>query len=71
MSQTNLPPDILAMPVADRIDLAARIWDSIDNDEMIDDEHRRILEKRLAEYRANPSAGIEWDELKAKLRGTK
>lgn len=71
MSQSNLPPDILALPVAERIELAAKIWDSIENDEVIDAEHRGILEKRLAEYRANPSTGIEFDELKSKLRGAK
>jgi putative addiction module component (TIGR02574 family) len=71
VSQSNLPPDILALPVAERIELAAKIWDSIENDEVIDAEHRGILEKRLAEYRANPSTGIEFDELKSKLRGAK
>ncbi len=71
MSQSNLPPDILALPVAERIELAAKIWDSIEDDEVIDAEHRGILEKRLAEYRENPTTGIEFDELMAKLRGTK
>ena len=71
VSQADLPPDIRALPVADRIELAAKIWDSIEDDELVNDEHRRILEKRLAEYRANPTSGIEWEDLKEKLRGTK
>lgn len=69
MSQIEVPADILALPVADRIELIAKIWDTIDNDAAMNDEHQRILEKRLAEYKANPTGGISWDDLKAKLRG--
>lgn len=71
MSQADLPSNIRDMPAADRIELAAKIWDSIDDDELVNDEHRRILEQRLAEYRANPQPCVEWSKLKAKLRGTK
>lgn len=71
MSQADIPANILALPVADRIELATKIWDSIGDAEVLNDEHRRILDERLAEYRANPVGGITWDELKAKLRGDK
>ena len=71
MSQADIPANILALPVADRIELATKIWDSIGDAEVLNDEHRRILDERLAEYRANPAGGITWDELKARLRGDK
>lgn len=69
MSQIVVPADILTLPVADRIELIAKIWDTIDDDAATNDEHQRILEERLAEYEANPIGGISWDDLKAKLRG--
>jgi putative addiction module component (TIGR02574 family) len=68
MSNIEVPADILALPVADRIELVSKIWDTIGDDVAINEEHQRILEKRLAEYRANPVGGISWEELKAKLR---
>lgn len=68
MSQPEIPVDILALPAADRIKLAAKIWDSVDDAEILSPEQRRILEQRLAEYRANPVGGIVWEELKSKLR---
>ncbi len=71
MSNANLHSDILALPVAERLELVGKIWDSIKEDELVNDEHRKILEQRLAEHRANPSQGIGWEELKAKLRNSK
>jgi hypothetical protein len=34
-------------------------------------EMDKVLIDRLNEYRRNPSAGISWDELKAKLRNSR
>lgn len=70
MSQADLPPDILALPIADRVELVARIWDSIAEDAAIglSDEDRRILEQRLAEHQQNPDQGISWQTLKKQLR---
>ena len=70
MSQIDIPSEILAMPVADRIELVARIWDSIADDAAtnLSDEHRNILEQRLAEHRKKPDAGVSWEALKTSLR---
>jgi putative addiction module component (TIGR02574 family) len=68
MSKANLPPDILALPMSERIELATKIWDSIEEDDLIDAQHLQVFEARLAEYRANPKLGIEWEELNANLR---
>lgn len=71
MSQVEIPADILALPIADRIEIVAKIWDSIeDNSEFeLSDEHRRILDERLAAHRANPTSGTSWDVLKNNLLG--
>ena len=63
--------DILELSIAERIQLAEDIWDSVASvPEAIEltDEQRAELDRRLAAYAQNPDAGIAWDELKEKLR---
>lgn len=63
-----IPPEILALPAVQRMELAALIWDSVLPAEVeLSDEHRRILDERLARHRANPTEGRTWDEVKADL----
>ncbi len=71
MSQADIPADILAMPVADRIELVSKIWDSIADDAAIglSDDHREILEQRLADHQRSPEQGTSWETLKKQLRG--
>jgi hypothetical protein len=35
--------------------------------ENISDEHKSILNERIAEYEANPDNAIDWETLKAEL----
>jgi putative addiction module component (TIGR02574 family) len=69
MSQIEVPAEILALPIADRLELVAKIWDSIDDaaQSELSEEQRRFLEERLAAHRADTQSGISWDELKDKL----
>ena len=71
MSQIEIPSEILSMSVADRIELVAKIWDSISEEAAVglSDQHRRILEQRLADHRKNPDEGTSWQQLKSDLRG--
>jgi|688.fasta_scaffold31937_9 putative addiction module component (TIGR02574 family) len=65
---TSLPPEILALPVSQRMELAAQIWDSIQPSEIeLSEEYRRILDERLAKYEADPTEGRPWEEVKAEL----
>ena len=57
--------------VAERILLVEEIWDSIaDDGQEIDltDVQRKDLERRIANYEANPKSGTSWEEVKARLR---
>ena len=66
--------EILELSVAEKIRIVEEIWDSIaDNPESLplSDNERAELNKRLQEYRENPTEGIEWNELKAKLTRSK
>lgn len=63
--------DILQMSVAERIQLAEDIWDSIaafPEAVPITDTQKQELDRRLQAYAQNPNEGISWDELKEKVR---
>jgi putative addiction module component (TIGR02574 family) len=62
--------DILQMSVAERIQLAEDIWDSIaalPEALSLTDAERQELNRRLELHAQNPDEGILWDELKEKL----
>jgi putative addiction module component (TIGR02574 family) len=62
--------DILQLSVAERIQLAEDIWDSIaafPEAVPLTDEQRTALDQRLQSYAQNPNEGISWQELKASL----
>jgi NADPH:quinone reductase-like Zn-dependent oxidoreductase len=39
-----------------------------ENDFEISEEHKKILDQRLADHKANPNGGKDWTELKSELR---
>ena len=70
MMSTQLA-DILQMSVAERIQLAEDIWDSIaavPEALPLTDVERQELDRRLEAYTRNPREGIPWDELREKVR---
>ncbi len=60
MSDVDIPPEILCMPVSDRRQLVCKIWDSITQDGLppISDEVRGLIDDRITEADANPEALI-------------
>lgn len=63
--------EILQLTVAERIQLAEDIWDSVaafPDAIPLTDAQKEELDRRLQAYAENPSEGISWDELKDKLR---
>jgi putative addiction module component (TIGR02574 family) len=68
MSTTDLPSEILGLPVEDRIQLAMSIWDSVAEDVVhLSDEEKQLLDKRLREHHENPSAGDSWEAVRDRL----
>jgi len=54
--------------VEDRLRLIGEIWNSLEGPlQEIPEEHRRILEQRLAEADASPSSFIPWEEVRDRL----
>lgn len=58
------------MSIAERIQLAEDIWDSIavaPESVPVTDAQKRELDRRLQAYEQNSNDGISWDELKGKV----
>ena len=68
MSTTDLPSEILALPVEDRIQLAMSIWDSVaEETPHLSEEDKQLLDERLREHHENPNAGDSWEIVRARL----
>ena len=64
--------DILGLPVEDRLALASAIWDSLAAEPEtvpVPAWHRQIVEQRLAEDDADPSAGESFAALRRRIEG--
>lgn len=62
--------DALKLDVPERVQLVQDIWDSIaafPEAVELTEAQRRELDRRLEAYHANPTSGITWEELKARL----
>jgi putative addiction module component (TIGR02574 family) len=62
--------EILQLSVPERIQLVQDIWDSIaaESEELaLTDAQREELDRRLDDLEANPSAGVPWQDVKARL----
>jgi len=70
MTESSLPPEIRDLPICDRIDLVARIWDSIVEDRgeiELTEAQRAELDRRLAAHEASPDRGAPWEDVKKRL----
>ncbi len=60
------------LSVADRMSLIEQIWDSIAAEQEslpLTQAQKDELDRRLAAYEADPTAGSTWEEVKARLQG--
>ena len=66
----KLLTEALELDVAERIQLAQDIWDSISRvPEPLDltEEQKAELKRRIDSYRQNPSDSISWEDLKTEI----
>jgi putative addiction module component (TIGR02574 family) len=71
MSEPWRELDVEQLTVPQRLELIARLWDSIPTSVEalpVPEWHRQELERRLAAADATPDAGILWEQVKARLR---
>ena len=64
--------DYRGLSIPERLQLVEDIWDSIAEDAdgaslPVPEEHKALLDKRLAEAEADPAGGSRWDEVRARL----
>jgi putative addiction module component (TIGR02574 family) len=67
--KTNLLEDALNLPLPERIKLADEIYRSVDRetDDSISAETLAEMERRDADYEANPSSGCSMEELENEI----
>jgi putative addiction module component (TIGR02574 family) len=62
---------ILKLPLEERIELVEAIWESIEKETSVsyevDEETKALLEEGLAEYKASPDSGRDWDVVKKEI----
>jgi putative addiction module component (TIGR02574 family) len=60
MNPSEVPPEILNLPVSDRLELIGKIWDSIVQDGLppLTQGQRELLDKRISEADADPQSRI-------------
>ncbi len=64
------PNDFRSLSVPERLTLIEAVWESLEDrqDEIpLSDEHRALLDERIADMEANPGDGLTWEQLMAKL----
>jgi len=64
--------DITHLSVAERIQLAEDIWDTVlaDPEQVsLSEAQTQELDQRLISYRQNPQAGESWQEVQKRVRG--
>ena len=70
MSADLLIAEALKLSPQDRIRIAEVLWDSTPDENVyfpLTDDQRRELERRLADYEANPDEGSDWQEVLARI----
>jgi putative addiction module component (TIGR02574 family) len=65
--------DMLELSIPERIKLVGDLWDSIADNAAdaigLSEEHKTLLNERLAAYNEDPDAGSPWHEVKKRTRG--
>ncbi|MDN5844386.1 MAG: addiction module protein [Alcaligenaceae bacterium] len=71
MSTINLE-SVLKLPVEERIRIVEEIWDSVADDAPqveLQPWQAEELDRRIAEFEANPTEGVPWAEVKRRVMG--
>jgi putative addiction module component (TIGR02574 family) len=63
--------DIQELSQSERILLAEQLWDSITDDQdtiEVTDSQKKILQQRLAAFKASPNEGSSWEQVKKEMQ---
>ncbi len=67
----SLPPEILKLNIAERIQLVEDIWDSISTTTQeidLTEAQKTELDNRLETFQQNPESGATWEQVKQRLQ---
>jgi putative addiction module component (TIGR02574 family) len=69
---TDFVSKAMRLPARERLALAERLWISVADERRmsVPEEHKHILRKRMADYRAGRTSAIPHDELMRRLRAS-
>lgn len=71
MMNPKLLEEILALPMSERIGLVGTVWDSISPDVLpLTAAQREELDRRIAEFEADPDSGATLEEVFGRIRRT-
>ena len=63
-----LKEQVLQLPPDERLELIGELWDSLDEADVPLTESQIVeAKRRLAEHHADPSTGVPWEEVRARL----
>ena len=71
MNTTATLQEIRSWPIENRLELVFQAWDQLLDDgwqPTLDDETKAELDRRWADYRANPGSGLTWEQVVARVR---
>jgi len=71
---SNLTEQVKRLSIPERIALVEEIWDSIAEDNgcfELTEAQKQELDRRIESFRANPSQGRTWEEIKNDLLNSK
>jgi putative addiction module component (TIGR02574 family) len=71
MVAKNLLDSVIALPIAERLELLDQLRESVRNDpalEPLSDDDRRILDKRIDDFELDPIEGSSWAEVEGRIR---
>lgn len=71
---SNLTEQVKKLSIPERIALVEEIWDSIAEDSgcfELTEAQKRELDRRIESFRANPSQGRTWEEIKKDFLNSK
>jgi putative addiction module component (TIGR02574 family) len=69
MTRNEIVAELLKLDSEERLQIVEVLWDSIaDEDLPLTDEQASELQRRMDELENDPSIGIPWEDVKARLR---
>lgn len=68
MTRSEILAELLKLDSEERLQIVEVLWDSIaDEDLPLTDEQASMIQRRMDELENDPSIGIPWEDVKARL----